>query len=86
MDKRLNTAWQDVAQEQWCLAQYFLHCLNYTYVCKLVTVTSTLRSPGLQTYWDYKQASQSYQQAWQQLLDQAFPLWPRGDRRLLLFQ
>ncbi|KAF3854333.1 hypothetical protein F7725_022388 [Dissostichus mawsoni] len=39
----------------------------------------------LLTYWDYKQAAQSYQQAWQQLLIQAFPLWPRTDRGLLLF-
>ncbi|XP_042351427.1 tRNA-specific adenosine deaminase 1 isoform X2 [Plectropomus leopardus] len=39
----------------------------------------------LQTYWDYKQASQLYQQAWQQLRSQAFPLWPRSDRDLLLF-
>ncbi|XP_053175321.1 tRNA-specific adenosine deaminase 1 [Scomber japonicus] len=39
----------------------------------------------LQTYWSYKQASQSYQQAWQQLRSQAFPLWPRSDRDLLLF-
>ena len=43
------------------------------------------RRTELQTYWDYKQASQSYQQAWQQLRSQAFPLWPRSDRDLLLF-
>ncbi|XP_068595794.1 tRNA-specific adenosine deaminase 1 [Brachionichthys hirsutus] len=45
-------------------------------------------SPGageLRTYWDYKRASGSYQRAWQQLLGHAFPLWPRGDRDLLLF-
>lgn len=45
----------------------------------------SLRRTELQTYWDYKQASQSYQQAWQQLRSQAFPLWPRSDRDLLLF-
>lgn len=44
------------------------------------------RRTDLQTYWDYKQASQSYQQAWQQLRRQAFPLWPRCDRDLLLFR
>ncbi|XP_035520673.1 tRNA-specific adenosine deaminase 1 [Morone saxatilis] len=44
------------------------------------------RRTELQTYWDYKQASQSYQQAWQQLRSQAFPLWPRSDRDLLLFR
>ncbi|CAB1428235.1 unnamed protein product [Pleuronectes platessa] len=45
----------------------------------------SLRSSELRTYWDYKQASSSYQQAWQQLHSQAFPLWPRSDRKLLLF-
>ncbi|KAK5923015.1 hypothetical protein CgunFtcFv8_000023 [Champsocephalus gunnari] len=44
-----------------------------------------LRGAELLTYWDYKQAAQSYQQAWQQLLSQAFPRWPRTDRGLLLF-
>lgn len=43
------------------------------------------RRAELQTYWDYKQASQLFQQAWQQLHSQAFPLWPRSDRDLLLF-
>ncbi|XP_033988791.1 tRNA-specific adenosine deaminase 1 isoform X5 [Trematomus bernacchii] len=46
---------------------------------------SLSRGAELLTYWDYKQAAQSYQQAWQQLLSQAFPLWPRTDRGLLLF-
>ncbi|XP_062245121.1 tRNA-specific adenosine deaminase 1 isoform X1 [Platichthys flesus] len=45
----------------------------------------SLRSSELRTYWDYKQASSSYQQAWEQLHSQAFPLWPRSDRKLLLF-
>ncbi|KAM9314029.1 tRNA-specific adenosine deaminase 1 isoform 2-T2 [Pholidichthys leucotaenia] len=45
----------------------------------------TLRGSELHTYWDYKQTAQSYQQAWRQLHSQAFPLWPRSDRKLLLF-
>ncbi|XP_010882384.1 tRNA-specific adenosine deaminase 1 isoform X2 [Esox lucius] len=45
----------------------------------------SLRGEDLQTYWDYKQAAQLYQQAWLQLRSQAFPLWPRSDRDLLLF-
>lgn len=45
----------------------------------------SLRGGDLRTYWDYKQASQSYQRAWQQLRQQAFPSWPRGSRDLLLF-
>ncbi|XP_056138229.1 tRNA-specific adenosine deaminase 1 [Lampris incognitus] len=47
---------------------------------------SLSRGKELQSYWDYKQACQSYQQAWQQLRIQAFPLWPRSNRDLLLFQ
>ncbi|XP_034389942.1 tRNA-specific adenosine deaminase 1 isoform X2 [Cyclopterus lumpus] len=45
----------------------------------------SLRRTELTTYWDFKQASQSYQQAWQQLRSQALPLWPRANRDLLLF-
>uniref|UniRef100_A0A3Q3JCJ9 tRNA-specific adenosine deaminase 1 n=1 Tax=Monopterus albus TaxID=43700 RepID=A0A3Q3JCJ9_MONAL len=79
----------------------FLHvCVFRSPLCKLelfhsflslVSATSpsalpdSLRKAELQTYWDYKQASQSYQQAWQQLHCQAFPLWPRSNRDLLLF-
>lgn len=44
------------------------------------------RGKELKTYWDYKQAAQTYQQAWLQLRTQAFPLWPRSPRDLLLFQ
>ncbi|TKS74071.1 tRNA-specific adenosine deaminase 1 [Collichthys lucidus] len=47
--------------------------------------TAKARRTDLQTYLDYKQASESYQQAWTELRGQAFPLWPRGDRDLLLF-
>ncbi|KAJ7997778.1 hypothetical protein DPEC_G00215650 [Dallia pectoralis] len=46
---------------------------------------SLSRAKELQTYYDYKQAAQLYQQAWLQLRSQVFPLWPRGDRDLLLF-
>lgn len=51
-------------------------------VCVCVCV---LRRADLLTYWDYKRAAQSYQQTWEQLNTQAFPLWPRSDRSLLLF-
>ncbi|KAL0968234.1 hypothetical protein UPYG_G00264130 [Umbra pygmaea] len=46
---------------------------------------SLRKGKELQTYWDYKQAAQLYQQAWLQLRSQAFPNWPRSDRDLLLF-
>ncbi|KAI2648056.1 tRNA-specific adenosine deaminase 1 [Labeo rohita] len=58
---------------------------------KLVAATEdsqlpeSLRGKDLKTYWDYKQAAGPYQQAWTQLRLQAFPLWPRSPRELLLF-
>ncbi|XP_055047639.2 tRNA-specific adenosine deaminase 1 [Misgurnus anguillicaudatus] len=59
---------------------------------KLVAVTPQLQCPEslrgeseLRTYWDYKQAAGPYQQAWTQLQLQAFPLWCRSPRDLLLF-
>ncbi|XP_067235692.1 tRNA-specific adenosine deaminase 1 [Chanodichthys erythropterus] len=58
---------------------------------KLVAATEdshlpeTIRGKDLRTYWDYKQAAEMYQQAWTQLRLQAFPLWPRSPRELLLF-
>lgn len=45
----------------------------------------SLRRPHLKTYLDYKLASVNYQEAWQQLRSQVFPLWPCSDRDLLLF-
>ncbi|KAI7811639.1 putative tRNA-specific adenosine deaminase 1 [Triplophysa rosa] len=58
---------------------------------KLVAVTEQTQLPEslcgkeLRTYWDYKQAAGPYQQAWTQLQLQAFPLWCRSPRELLLF-
>ncbi|XP_067091503.1 tRNA-specific adenosine deaminase 1 [Osmerus mordax] len=52
---------------------------------QLLQLPPSLRGKGLQTYWDYKQATGSYQEAWHLLRCQAFPLWPRSDRNLLMF-
>ncbi|XP_042294360.1 tRNA-specific adenosine deaminase 1 isoform X2 [Sceloporus undulatus] len=35
----------------------------------------TLRAKRLQTYWDYKEAAASYQEAWKELRDQVFGSW-----------
>ncbi|XP_072519000.1 tRNA-specific adenosine deaminase 1 [Salminus brasiliensis] len=45
----------------------------------------SLRGKKLSSYWDYKQAAEEYQQAWAVLRSEAFPLWPRSPRELLLF-
>uniref|UniRef100_A0A3B4ZDF8 tRNA-specific adenosine deaminase 1 n=1 Tax=Stegastes partitus TaxID=144197 RepID=A0A3B4ZDF8_9TELE len=67
-----------------CKLELFRSFLSLVSATDPSALPDSLRSE-LQTYWDYKQASQCYQQAQQQLLSQAFPLWPRGDRKLLLF-
>ncbi|XP_060643872.2 tRNA-specific adenosine deaminase 1 [Anolis sagrei] len=45
----------------------------------------SLRAKGLQTYWDYKEAAVSYQEAWKELRDQAFGTWVRNSRDYLQF-
>ncbi|XP_047240466.1 tRNA-specific adenosine deaminase 1 isoform X3 [Girardinichthys multiradiatus] len=68
-----------------CKLELFHSFLSLVAATDPSALPDSLRSGELHTYWDYKQASQSYQQAWQQLRQQAFPLWPRSDRNLLLF-
>ncbi|XP_041795510.1 tRNA-specific adenosine deaminase 1 isoform X2 [Chelmon rostratus] len=69
-----------------CKVELFHSFLSLVSATDPSALPDSLRRTELQTYWDYKQASQSYQQAWQQLHSQAFPLWPRSDRDLLLFR
>ncbi|XP_041853654.1 tRNA-specific adenosine deaminase 1 isoform X2 [Melanotaenia boesemani] len=68
-----------------CKLELFHSFLSLVSTTDPSALPQSLRTPELHTYWDYKQASQSYQQAWQQLHSQAFPLWPRSNRNLLLF-
>ncbi|XP_037539086.1 tRNA-specific adenosine deaminase 1 [Nematolebias whitei] len=68
-----------------CKLELFRSFLSLVAATEPSRLPDTLRSAKLQTYWDYKQASRRYQQAWQQLRTQAFPRWPRSDRNLLLF-
>ncbi|XP_071345832.1 tRNA-specific adenosine deaminase 1 isoform X2 [Trachinotus anak] len=68
-----------------CKLELFHSFLSLVSATDPSALPSSLRGTELQTYWDYKQASHSYQQAWQQLHSQAFPLWPRSNRDLLLF-
>uniref|UniRef100_A0A3P9CEE3 tRNA-specific adenosine deaminase 1 n=1 Tax=Maylandia zebra TaxID=106582 RepID=A0A3P9CEE3_9CICH len=80
--KALGTA---KARSLLCKSELFHSFLSLVSATDPSALPDSLRKAELQTYWDYKQASQSYQQAWQQLRSQAFPLWPRSDRNLLLF-
>ncbi|XP_051807781.1 tRNA-specific adenosine deaminase 1 isoform X1 [Acanthochromis polyacanthus] len=69
-----------------CKLELFRSFLSLVSATDPSALPDSLRRSDLQTYWDYKQASSWYQQAQQQLLLQAFPLWPRSDRNLLLFR
>ncbi|KAJ8417487.1 hypothetical protein AAFF_G00287140 [Aldrovandia affinis] len=68
-----------------CKAELFRCFLDLLAVTKNSQLPQSLRGKELKTYWDYKQASQTYQLAWMQLRMQAFSLWLRSPRDLLLF-
>ncbi|XP_054888929.1 tRNA-specific adenosine deaminase 1 isoform X2 [Poeciliopsis prolifica] len=69
-----------------CKLELFHSFLSLVAATDPSALPDSLRSGELHTYWDHKRAAQSYQQAWRQLRLQAFPLWPRSDRNLLLFR
>ncbi|XP_054631398.1 tRNA-specific adenosine deaminase 1 isoform X2 [Dunckerocampus dactyliophorus] len=81
--KALGTA---KARSALCKLELFHSFLSLVSATKASALPDSLRRTDLHTYLDYKEASETYQQAWQQLRSQAFPLWPRSDRNLLLFQ
>ncbi|XP_076026126.1 tRNA-specific adenosine deaminase 1 [Genypterus blacodes] len=68
-----------------CKVELFRSFLSLVSHTEPSALPASLRRSDLKTYWDYKEASLSYQQAWQQLRLQVFPLWPRSSRDLLLF-
>ncbi|XP_062923159.1 tRNA-specific adenosine deaminase 1 isoform X1 [Mobula hypostoma] len=45
----------------------------------------SLRNVKLKTYWEFKEAAANYQQAWNEVLKQAFVTWIRTPRDLLQF-
>ncbi|CAJ1057041.1 tRNA-specific adenosine deaminase 1 isoform X2 [Xyrichtys novacula] len=69
-----------------CKLELFHSFLSLVSATDPAALPDSLRRADLQTYLDYKQAAQSYQQARQQLHSQAFPLWPCSSRDLLLFR
>ncbi|XP_030222111.1 tRNA-specific adenosine deaminase 1 [Gadus morhua] len=69
-----------------CKVELFHSFLSVVSATDPSRLPNSVRGKELRSYWDYKQASQAYQQAWQQLRMQAFPLWPRSDRDLLVFR
>ncbi|XP_048829616.1 tRNA-specific adenosine deaminase 1 [Brienomyrus brachyistius] len=69
-----------------CKAEFFRSFLALRAATADIQLPESLRARELLTYGDYKQAAQTYQQAWLQLRTQAFPLWPRSPRHLLQFK
>ncbi|XP_075931677.1 tRNA-specific adenosine deaminase 1 isoform X1 [Anarhichas minor] len=80
--KALGTA---KARSLLCKLELFHSFLSVVAATDPGALPDSLRRTELKMYWDFKQASRLYQQAWQQLHSQAFPLWTRSDRDLLLF-
>lgn len=76
----------DKSRSLLCKVELFRSFLSLVSAADPSSLPDSLRSSDLQTYWDYKKASYWYQEAQQQLFLQAFPLWPRSDRNLLLFR
>ncbi|KAM8892564.1 tRNA-specific adenosine deaminase 1 [Spinachia spinachia] len=80
--KSLDTA---AARSLLCKVTLFHSFLSVVAATDPEALPDSLRGAELKSYWDFKQASRAYQQAWKRLRSQAFPLWPRCDRSLLLF-
>ncbi|XP_019720863.1 tRNA-specific adenosine deaminase 1 isoform X2 [Hippocampus comes] len=74
------------ARSALCKLELFHSFLSLVSSTDVSALPHSLRRTDLHTYLDYKEASEAYQQAWQLLRNQAFPLWPRSDRDLLLFR
>ncbi|XP_061878347.1 tRNA-specific adenosine deaminase 1 isoform X2 [Entelurus aequoreus] len=74
------------ARSALCKLELFHSFLSLVSDTDDAALPDSLRRKDLHTYLDYKEASEAYQQSWRQLRNQVFPLWPRGDRNLLLFQ
>ncbi|XP_066569992.1 tRNA-specific adenosine deaminase 1 isoform X2 [Amia ocellicauda] len=55
-------------------------------VVSALELPDSLRGKELKTYWDYKQAAEGYQKAWEKLREQAFSEWVRSPRELLQFE
>ncbi|XP_077453454.1 tRNA-specific adenosine deaminase 1 isoform X7 [Stigmatopora argus] len=73
------------ARSALCKLELFHSFLSLVSSTDASVLPDSLRN-DLHTYLDYKDASKIYQKAWQLLRNQAFPLWPRSDRDLLLFK
>ncbi|CAH2324033.1 lysine--tRNA ligase isoform X1 [Pelobates cultripes] len=68
-----------------CKAELFQSFRRIVLSLSSEQLPDSLRGRDLKTYWDYKEAAISYQEAWKQLREQAFTSWVRMSRDYLQF-
>nr|XP_056718621.1 tRNA-specific adenosine deaminase 1 [Euleptes europaea] len=68
-----------------CKVELFHEFLKLVAQIPQENLPGTLRAKRLETYWDYKEAAASYQEAWKELCRQPFRSWVRSSRDYLNF-
>ncbi|XP_032085744.1 tRNA-specific adenosine deaminase 1 isoform X2 [Thamnophis elegans] len=68
-----------------CKVELFHAFLEVVASIPLKNLPETLTAKGLRTYWEYKEAAASYQEAWKELRSQAFGAWVRNSRHYQYF-
>ncbi|XP_029464100.1 tRNA-specific adenosine deaminase 1 isoform X2 [Rhinatrema bivittatum] len=73
------------ARSRICKAELFLLFKNLMVAVQEDDLPQSLRTKTLKTYWEYKAAASSYQEAWNILREQVFGNWIRTPRDYLAF-
>ncbi|XP_026575575.1 tRNA-specific adenosine deaminase 1 isoform X1 [Pseudonaja textilis] len=68
-----------------CRMELFHAFLEVVASIPLKNLPETLTAKRLRTYWEYKEAAASYQEAWKELRSQAFGAWVRSSRHYQCF-
>ncbi|XP_026540680.1 tRNA-specific adenosine deaminase 1 isoform X2 [Notechis scutatus] len=68
-----------------CRMELFHAFLEVVASIPLKNLPETLTAKRLRTYWEYKEAAASYQEAWKELRSQAFGAWVRSSRHYQYF-
>ncbi|XP_061450290.1 tRNA-specific adenosine deaminase 1 isoform X3 [Rhineura floridana] len=75
-----------IAGRSWiCKVELFQAFLKLVRSIPQENLPETLRAKRLQTYWEYKEAAASYQEAWKVLRSQTLSSWVRNSRSYLHF-
>ncbi|XP_039186968.1 tRNA-specific adenosine deaminase 1 [Crotalus tigris] len=68
-----------------CKVELFHAFLKVVASIPVKNLPETLTAKRLQTYWEYKEAAASYQEAWKELRSQAFGTWVRNSHHYQYF-